>query len=293
MTTTPTHFEFPGSDGSTLAGYRWDTPSQANGIVQLAHGVGEYALRYAPLAERLVDAGFVVYAHDHRGHGNSIAEGAEPGALGQGGWAHLVDDIGVLGALAKAEQPGLRLALVAHSLGSFATQQWLPDNSAAVDAVALSGTASIDLLEPALDLDAPMDLGMFNAAFEPARTEFDWLSRDEHQVDLYIADPLCGFGLDIIGGRDMFVGARPLADAARMASIRSDLPVCVTVGDMDPVNGGLALVQVLIGRLEEAGLTEVTLKAYEGARHEVFNETNRDEVFADLIGWLGATLAKN
>jgi alpha-beta hydrolase superfamily lysophospholipase len=136
-----------------------------------------------------------------------------------------------------------------------------------------------------------MDLAMFNAAFEPARTGFDWLSRDEAQVDRYVADPGCGFGLDIAGGKDMFVGACQLADAGRVANIRADLPVYVTVGDMDPVNGQLALVQVLVDRLEKAGVTEVTLKVYEGARHEVFNETNRDEVFRDLSHWLDDKLS--
>jgi alpha-beta hydrolase superfamily lysophospholipase len=245
-----------------------------------------------PLAEALAGQGFVVYAHDHRGHGGTLQDGDTPGALGEGGWAELVADIGRAGNLARAEHPGLKLGLVAHSLGSFATQQFLLDHSAEVDAVALSGTAAIDLLEPALDLDAPMDLAMFNAAFEPARTGFDWLSRDEAEVDRYIADPGCGFGLDIAGGKDMFVGARQLADAGRFANIRAALPVYVTVGDMDPVNGQLALVQVLVDRFKKAGVTDVTLKVYEGARHEVFNETNRDEVFADLIAWLESRLAR-
>jgi alpha-beta hydrolase superfamily lysophospholipase len=286
MSTAPATLSVTSDDGVTLAAYRWDPVVTPRGIVQITHGVGEYALRYSPLAEFLAAAGFVVYAHDHRGHGNSVATGAEPGVLGEGGWARLVADIGLVGQTAKAAHPGLKHALVAHSLGSFATQQWLLDHSYDVDAVALSGTASIDLLEPALDLDAPMDLGMFNAAFEPARTPFDWLSRDPEQVDLYIADPGCGFGLDIAGGRDMFVGARALANPENLAGVNPELPVYITVGDMDPVNGQLALVQVLVGRLTEAGVKDVTLKAYEGARHEVFNETNRDEVFGDLLAWL-------
>jgi alpha-beta hydrolase superfamily lysophospholipase len=291
MTNSPEPISFTGSDGQRIAAYRWAPEGTPRAIVQVTHGVGEYALRYAPLVGRLVDEGYVVYAHDHRGHGGSILDGAEPGALGEDGWANLVLDIGLMGKLAREAHPTLKLGLVAHSLGSFATQQFLLDHSEDVDAVALSGTASIDLLEPALDLDAPMDLGMFNAAFEPARTPFDWLTRDEHQVDLYIDDPQCGFGLDIAGGRDMFVAARQLALPERVATMRADLPVYVTVGDMDPVNGGLALVQALVGRYQAAGLGDVTLKSYAGARHEVFNETNRDEVFSDLIDWLAKALA--
>lgn len=289
--TEPDHLQFPSSDGLSIAAYRWVPAGTPRAIVQITHGVGEYARRYAPLAEALAARGFIVYAHDHRGHGATVRDGDTPGELGEGGWAELVADIGRMGDVARAEHPSLCLGLVAHSLGSFATQQFLLDNSDRVDAVALSGTSSIDLLEPALDLDAPMDLGMFNAAFEPARTAFDWLSRDEAQVDQYIADPGCGFGLDIAGGKDMFVAARQLADPFRVSGMRNDLPIYVMVGDQDPVNGQLVLVNVLVGRYEAAGLTDLTLKVYEGARHEVFNETNRAEVFGDLGEWLEKKLA--
>lgn len=286
MNDAPTRLQFPSAGGVAVAAYRWDPAGPPRAVVQITHGVGEHALRYTPLAEMLAGEGFVVYAHDHRGHGATLEDGAVPGELGEGGWSELVADIGRMTDVARSEHPGLRLGLVAHSLGSFATQQLLLDRSDTVDAVALSGTASIDLLEPALDLDAPMDLSMFNAAFEPARTEFDWLSRDDEQVDRYIADPGCGFGLDVTGGRDMFVAARQLADPDRVADMRDDLPVYVVVGDMDPVNGQLALVQALVDRYAKAGLADVTLRVHEGARHEVFNETNRDEVFRELAEWL-------
>jgi alpha-beta hydrolase superfamily lysophospholipase len=286
MTSEPTRLQFPSAEGVTIAAYRWAPEGAPRAVVQITHGVGEYAVRYAPLAETLAGQGFVVYAHDHRGHGATLREGDTPGALGTDGWSHLVADIGRMGDVARSEHPGLELGLVAHSLGSFATQQFLLDHSDRVDAVALSGTAALDLLEPALDLDAPMDLSMFNAAFEPARTEFDWLSRDGNQVDRYIADPGCGFGLDVAGGKALFVGARQLADPSRVAKMRTDLPVYITVGDRDPVNGQLALVHALVDRYEKAGLIDITLKVYEGARHEVFNETNRDEVFRDLSDWL-------
>jgi alpha-beta hydrolase superfamily lysophospholipase len=289
--TEPTRVDVSCADGVTIAAYRWDPAGEPRAIAQIAHGVGEYARRYTPLAEALTDHGIVVYAHDHRGHGATATSDDELGVLGETGWRELVTDIARIGRRARDENPSLPLALIAHSLGSFATQQYLLDHSADVDAVVLSGTASIDLLEPAMDLDAPMDLSMFNAAFQPARTEFDWLSRDDDQVDRYIADPHCGFGLDIAGGRAMFVGARALADPARVAAMRDDLPVYIVVGDMDPVNGQLALVNVLVDRYRQAGLSDVTLQVYGGARHEVFNETNRDEVVGDVIAWLEKTLA--
>jgi alpha-beta hydrolase superfamily lysophospholipase len=287
----PSRLTYPSPGGVQLAAYRWDPQGEPRAIIQITHGVGEYALRYTPLAEALAHHGFVVYAHDHRGHGDTAASAAEYGVLGETGWTELVADIGRVGRRTRDAHPGLRLGLVAHSLGSFATQQFLLDCSADVDAVVLSGTASIDLLEPMLDLDAPMDLAMFNAPFQPPRTDFDWLSRDNDQVDRYIADPRCGFGVDIPGGKAMFAGARALADPRQVAAMRPDLPVFIVAGEMDPVNGQLALVNVLVGRYQEAGLRDVTVQVYPGARHEVFNETNRDEVFADVIGWLEKTVA--
>jgi alpha-beta hydrolase superfamily lysophospholipase len=289
MTAKLTRLDFD-SAGATIATYRWDPDGEPRAIAQITHGVGEYALRYQPLIDDLVEAGYVVYSHDHRGHGNSALSAEQFGILGADGWAELVADIGRVGERAKDAHPGLPLALIAHSLGSFATQQWLLDHSDDVTAVVLSGTAAIDLLEPAMDLDAPMDLSGFNAPFQPARTDFDWLSRDERQVDAYIADPWCGFGLDVPGGKAMFLGARDVADPARLAHMRKNLPLYLVVGEMDPVNGQLALVQELAQRYERAGLEDVTLVTYPGARHEVFNETNRDEVVAGVLAWLDSRL---
>jgi alpha-beta hydrolase superfamily lysophospholipase len=133
---------------------------------------------------------------------------------------------------------------------------------------------------------------MFNAPFQPARTDFDWLSRDEAQVDKYVNDPRCGFGIDTAASREMFVAARQLADRDRIAGMRSDLPIYIAVGELDPVGGQLALVNALVDRYTSAGLTDVTLKIYPQARHEIFNETNRDEVIDDLLTWLDHRLGR-
>jgi len=155
----------------------------------------------------------------------------------------------------------------------------------------LTGTAAIDVLEPALDLDQPLDLAMFNAAFQPARTDFDWLSRDETIVDAYIADPYCGFGIDPGSTKLMFLGARRVADPAQVAAMRSGLPLYVAVGEADPVNGGLALLTPLTDLYAAAGLTDVTVRTYPGARHEMLNETNRDEIIGELLSWIDRVLA--
>jgi len=277
-------FTYPSEDGAQITAYRWDPAGQPRAVVQLTHGMGEHVQRYDYVARALNDAGYVVYGQDHRGHGASVI--SEPGNLGDGGWPALVDDIGGLSSRIRDEQPGLPLVLLGHSMGSFAVQQYLLRHSWEVDAAVLTGTAVIDLLEPALDLDQPLDLAMFNAPFAPARTDYDWLTRDEAIVDAYVADPLCGFGLDPSSAKQMFEGARALANPEEVAQIRPDLPVYIAAGELDPVNGGLTLLTPLADRLKQAGLTDVTVITYPDARHEILNETNRDEVIGALISWL-------
>lgn len=288
----PSTFSYTSADGTQIAVYRWDPAGEPRAAVQLTHGMGEHAQRYDHFARALNDAGFVVYAQDHRGHGAS-ADPAALGDLGQDSWPGLVDDIGLLAARIRAEHPDLPLILLGHSMGSFAVQQYLLDHSADVDGAVLTGTAAIDLLEGALDLDRPIDLAMFNAPFQPARTDYDWLSRDEAMVDAYVDDPGCGFGIDTDSARAMFAGARRGADPAQVAAIRSSLPVYIAVGEADPVNAGLALLTPLTERYKAAGLTDVTIRTYPGARHEILNEINRDEVIAELTSWLDRVVASS
>ncbi|MEQ3552078.1 alpha/beta hydrolase [Pseudonocardia nematodicida] len=278
-------FTLHGRDGTAVTTYRWLPDGDVRGIVQVTHGMGEHALRYVPLAEALTAHGFAVYAQDQRGHGATAGGPEGYGALGDDGWSQLLSDIGVLGDLARAAHPGVGLVLLGHSMGSFAVQQYLVADATPPDAVVLSGTALLDLMEPGVDPSVPMDLSSFNAPFEQ-RTGFEWLSRDPAQVDAYVGDPRCGFGLDVPGTRAMFAGARRLADPVVLKQVAGGLPVYVVVGDQDPVNAGLTLVHPLVERLAAAGLRDVTLRIRPGARHEVFNETDRDDVVADLLGWL-------
>ena len=175
--------------------------------------------------------------------------------------------------------------LLGHSMGSFALQEYLLDRSADIDGAVLSGTSAVDVIAGGLDTTQPADLSAFNAPFEPARTEYDWLSRDEAEVDRYVADPACGFGVDATGMAQM-VGGAALGDAERLGGIRPDLPIYVFSGDADPLAGGGALIELVADRYRQAGVADVTMTLYPGARHETFNETNRDEVTADLLGWL-------
>jgi alpha-beta hydrolase superfamily lysophospholipase len=283
-------FRYAAGDGQQISAYRWDPPGVPRAALQVTHGMGEHALRYEKFAQAMNGQGLVAYAQDHRGHGATAGEGVL-GDLGEGGWPALVADIGLLSAEIRAEQPGLPLILLGHSMGSFAVQQYLLDHSADADAVILTGTAVIDMLEPALDLDQPLDLAMFNAPFQPARTDYDWLTRDETVVNAYVSDPRCGFGIDTGSAKAMFAGAWRLADPADVAGMRPDLPVYIAAGESDPVNGQLALLTPLAERYRAAGLADVTVHTYPGARHEILNEVNNGEVIAAIISWVNRVLA--
>ncbi|WP_309058116.1 alpha/beta hydrolase [Streptomyces sp.] len=285
-------FTYTSQDGVVLHVHTWLPAGPPRGIVQIAHGMGEHAGRYAPLAGHLVGRGYAVYAADHRGHGRSAH--AALGHLGEDGWNLLVADMAALTRIARERHPGAPVVLLGHSMGSFAAQQYLLDHPGLVDGVALSGTTAVDRLLAGLASAARKAaeegsgarggaFDAFNAGFTPRRTPADWLSRDERQVDAYLADPLCGFTVDDRGMADMGAAAARLAVPA---GIPAGLPLHVLAGDRDPLNAGLTLTDLLVSRYRAAGLTDVTYRAYPGARHEVLNETNRDEVVADLTAWI-------
>lgn len=277
-------------DACRITTFAWDTAQPApRGVVQIAHGLAEHAMRYDRLAQALSGAGYLVHAADHRGHGRSIAPDGVPGDFGAGGFPALIADMAAFGRALRARHPGLPLYLVAHSMGSFAAQSLLIEHSDLYDGVALSGTTALDVLAVELAKEpapgAPSGLAAFNAPFEH-RTGYEWLSRDSAEVDKYVADPLCGFDLPAETMPQLFGDASRVADTATLRRIRADLPVLLLSGDADPIAGGGALVQTVGQRYRDAGLRDVTVRLYPQARHEIFNETNRDEVTAELIDWL-------
>ena len=288
MDETTLRFTSEAGDGAEITAYRWSGDGDPRAIVVVAHGMGEHAGRYRRLAEALVDAGYVVYAPDHRGHGRTAGSADAHGNLGASGWDALVGDLGTLAAVARAEHPGIPLVAFGHSMGSFALQQYLLDHSADVEAAVLSGTTALDVVAPAIDPTKEVDLSAFNLAFAPARTDYDWLSRDEAEVDAYVDDPDCGFGLDPAATAGMLARA---GDTADVSAVRADLPIYLMSGDADPLAGGGPLVDLVADRYREAGVGDVTVVLYPQARHEILNETNRDEVTADLLAWLDRVTA--
>jgi len=201
----------------------------------------------------------------------------------------LVEDMIRLSGIAKEENPGQPFMLLGHSMGSFAAQQYALDHSGEIDALLLSGSGALDGLAR-LAASAPSGKNLLNAPFEPARTPFDWLSRDTAVVDAFIDDPLCFAQLQPEAFAS-FLGAAPkLSDPARLREIRDDLPIYLFSGSEDPVGEQLEGLRILISRYQRAGIYDIYHEFYPGGRHEMLNEINRDEVRADLLAWINAVL---
>ena len=296
------------SDGTALHTHRWLPDGPPKAVLQISHGMAEHSARYARLAQALTDAGYAVYANDHRGHGATAREADHGYFADQHGWDTVVEDVRAVTRFAQEEHPGLPVFLLGHSMGSFLARSYVIEDSRDLTGLVLSGTAGDPGLlgkvglgvahaearlrgkrhvSPLLD---KLTFGQYNAAFKPNRTDFDWLSRDEAEVDRYVADEKCGRTFTSGFFVDLVSGLGRVNDRRQVARVRRDLPILLLAGDKDPVGdagkGPLAVKEAY----ESVGVTDVTCTLYPGARHEIFNETNRDEVTSDLVTWLDAHL---
>jgi len=233
----------------------------------------------------LTAAGLTVYGNDHRGHGRTATSTADFGDLGEGGFDLLVEDMVRLSRIAKTEFPDLPIFVLGHSMGSFAAQQYVLDHSGEIDGLVLSGSGALDRLARSASF-APPEKNFLNASFEPARTPFDWLSRDSRVVDAFINDPLCFAELQPQSFASFLAAAPRLADPESLRRIRDDLPLYLFSGSDDPVGQQLEGVQVLKARYESAGLHGISHDFYPGGRHEMLNEINRGEVREHLLAWI-------
>jgi alpha-beta hydrolase superfamily lysophospholipase len=296
-------FELRADDGHALLGRVWLPEGRPRAIVQIAHGLAEHSARYARLAAALNASGYAVYANDHRGHGPKVAAADLGHFADKGGWDKVVGDLWTFNRLIAAEQPGTPIVFLGHSLGSFLGRGFIAKHSDALAGAALSGSNGrppmIATLGRLIAREERVRLGKrgksdpifqlwfgeFNKPFKPARTAFDWLSRDEKEVDAFVADPLCGFPFTTQLAIDVLDALPYVTSRKSLAAIRKDLPIYVFSGERDPVG---ANIKGLIRDLKATGFTQLTTRIYPGARHETLNETNRDEVTRDLIAWLDA-----
>jgi alpha-beta hydrolase superfamily lysophospholipase len=292
---TPERFHFKSGDGLAIACVKWGNSRDVRGVVQIAHGLGEHIGRYTELAETLAQAEFVVYGNDHRGHGLTAKPSDSFGDFGPAGFGQLVEDMVSLRVIAKDEHRGKPYILLGHSLGSFAAQQFVLDHSHSIDGLALSGSGTLDGLVRVAQSIAPGEdpMKLMNASFEPARTPFDWLSRDNAEVDAFINDPLCFPSLKP-DSMESFLDAFPrLADPLEIRKVQEDLPVYIFSGSDDPIGQRLEGVRVLIDRYRSAGLASIAHDFYTGGRHEMLHEINRRDVITNLLVWMSSILKKS
>jgi len=287
------------TDGSRVRYRRWLPDGDVRGTVQIVHGASEHSGRYGRLAAALAGRGLAVYAMDLRGHGRT-AESTGIGRFGGLGVDTVLGDVEGVHLVMDEQHPGVPRVLLGHSMGSIIALASAERNGSDLAGLALSGPIgvaphladAVTALEEAVAAgaaDNALDaLGAFNAPFEPARTRYDWLSRDPDEVDAYIADPLSGdeIPLTVAYASGVFALAVGAATPDAVAQLPDGLPVLLLSGQLDPV-GGVDAVQVtaLAQLFTERGLP-VEQHVYPEARHEVFNETNRDEVTDDLLTWL-------
>ena len=288
-TTASAEFNFTSSDGLKVACFRWDSHGPTRGVVQIAHGMGEHIGRYLETIKDLNSAGLTVYANDHRGHGRTAPDATHLGNFGEGGFDLLVHDMIELSRIAKEENPNRPFILFGHGIGSFAAQKFVLDRSSQINGLILSGSGALDGLAR-LASSAPVGTNILNSQFEPARTPVDWLSRDTKVVDAFISDPLCFPELQPAAFASFLAAAPQLADPHRLRNVREDLSIYLFSGSDDPVGEQLDGVQLLINRYEKAGLYDVSHDFYQGGRHEMLNESNRDEVRERLLAWIASLL---
>jgi alpha-beta hydrolase superfamily lysophospholipase len=288
MTELPIKRSFKDDYGVEIMFYEWPV-AEPKAIIQIAHGLGEHARRYDQMAATLNRAGFSVYADDHRGHGQTGQKQLEQkqikrlGNLGPGGMKATYKQVADFSKLIKQENPNKPIVLLGHSWGSFIAQKIINKASDLYDAVVLSGSA--------LTMPGYLATGDFNKVWKkiPGSTGYEWLSRDVEIQNKFVADPLTflALAMQVFGVKNslQLFGA-PAKD------IRSDLPILVQVGEVDPIGGEYSNKALVEAYRKNAGVEDIELYVYHECRHEIYNELNKDAILEDLVTWINQRLSK-
>ncbi|WP_032121392.1 alpha/beta hydrolase [Clostridium amazonitimonense] len=299
-------FVFKDFKGKEISTYKWEADSSdSKVIIQIAHGMAETALRYERLAEKLVERGYTVYANDHRGHGLTAGNLEDLGYISEDdGFYDMITDMHELTEIIKKENPGKPVVLFGHSMGSFLSQRYLQIYPEELSGLILCGSngkpKTIVSLGKGLakmemkrqgpkeksDLMNKLSFGSFNKHFEPTRTEFDWLTRDNEEVDKYINDPYCGAVFTTSYYYYFLKGLKDIHKDENVQRTPSDVPIFIISGGEDPVGDYGEGIKNLINLYRDLGVQDLDSKIYEGARHEILNEINREEVMEDVLLWL-------
>lgn len=299
-------FFYPSADGKTkIHAVEWRPEKEPVGVLQIAHGVTEYILRYEEFAKYLTEKGFVVIGNDHLGHGKSIAEGAKPMYFGpKGSWNWVVKDIKSLKDMAKEKYPDIPYYMLGFSLGSFVLRTFLIDYPGDLDGAILMGTGQMSPIaikiakfmankeakkageENSTPTIHQLTFGTYNKIFAPNRTEYDWLCANEQALDEYIADPQKGGDFSAGLFRELLDGMLYSSSEKKVWWMDKKLPVLLISGDKDPVGDRGKGVRATEKVLRKAGVKDISVKMYSGLRHDILHEKEKDQVYADVYNWL-------
>jgi alpha-beta hydrolase superfamily lysophospholipase len=294
---------------TALHAVEWLPEGRPHAVVQISHGVSEYILRYGDFAEFLTARGFAVVGNDHLGHGQSVTQGAPRLYFGPAGsWNTVVNDLYALRRLESRKFPNLPYFLLGHSMGSFLARTYLIRYPGTVDGAILMGTGQMSptlvAIGRAVSAAESRRVGeknsspvvqklafeAYNKAFAPNRTAFDWVSSDTAAVDGYVADPYCGENPSLGLFREMLEGIAFITKQSNVEQMNRNTPVLFVSGGEDPVGERGKGVRRAYRSFQRAGVRDLALKLYPGARHEILNDTCRTEVYRDLAAWLLARL---
>ncbi|MGF9563900.1 alpha/beta hydrolase [Neorhizobium sp. JUb45] len=303
--------KIPSPSGATLAYHHQPATASAIGILIICHGLAEHSKRYRAFAEAMAAAGFHVYAHDHRGHGETTAEGAPIGRFAwRDGITATIRDVKAMRDFAATAHPGLPVVLFGHSMGGLIALNAVQDFPASFDALAiwnsnfnpgLAGRAAQIVLKTERALkgsDVPSTLlpkltfGAWNKSIGEGRTDFDWLSRDHAAVDAYIADPLCGFNASVSLWLDIFDLTFRGTETDRLETLPKTLPIHLVGGGRDPATGNGQAIKWLSRRLQTLSMTNVTCNIDRDMRHETLNEIGAEAAITEFAAWATRVLPK-
>ena len=287
MTQLPIQRSFKDDSGVEIVFYEWPV-ANPKAIIQIAHGLGEHARRYDQMAAVLNRAGFSVYADDHRGHGQTglgqvaSKQTKKLGNLGPGGMDAAYKQVADFSNLIKKENPGKPIVLIGHSWGSFIAQKIINKQSDMYDAVVLSGSA--------LTMPGYLATGDFNKVWKrlPGSTGYEWLSRDIEVQKKFVDDPLTflAAAMQVLGVKNSL---KMLGKPSK--TVRSDLPILVQVGEADPIGGEYSNKALVEAYRKSSGIQDIELFVYHEARHEIYNELNKDEIIQDLVDWINLRIS--